>query len=432
MANVDRDDQVKRNQKSRELWDKACRLIVGGGQAHKRPVKYLLRGGPAFASRAQGAYFWDADGNKYIDYLLSYGPIVLGHADPEVNEAIRRQIEMGTLYSVEHPLSVEVAESLCRTIPCAEMVLYFIGGSSATQGAIRCARAHTKREKIIRCGYHGWYDWCWPTIPGVPRHEQELILAAPYNDLGALEGLLKSNAGQVAGVIVEAVQNEGPAENYFAGVRRLCDEHGAVFILDEVKTGFRLDLGGAQKRYGIDADLATFGKAMCNGYPAAVVVGKRKIMEARTDTYLAATFHADALSLTAAQVVMRVLRERNGPAHFERLGRRLMDGLNQVFVDLKYPLKITGSPAMPGPVQTGVDDPKNPCPPEFAGKVITEWCASLQRRGVYATGHVWFLSLAHTEADIDQTIAIGADAAKEAMGLLKDIVAGKVDPQPYQ
>jgi len=428
---ADQFTSTARNPRSRQLWERACRVIVGGGQAHKRPVKYMLRGGPAFAARAQGAYFWDADGNKYIDYLLGYGPIVLGHADPQVNEAVIRQLNAGTIYSVEHEASVEVAEALCRTIPCAQMVLYFIGGSSATQGAIRCARAHTGREKIIRCGYHGWYDWCWPQMPGVPHHERELIIAVPYNDLPALRAAMEQNAGQVAGVIIEAVQGDGPAGDYFPGVRRLCDEHGSVFVLDEIKTGFRFALGGAQVPFAIDADLATFGKAMCNGFPAAVVVGKRQFMEKRTDTYLAATFHADALSLAAAQVVMRQMEQRDGPAHFERLGRRLIDGLNGVFLDKRLPLKMGGFPAMPAPMETSPDDPVNPVPPEFKGKTITEFMAGLQNRGVYATGHPWFLSLAHTDADIDRTIAIAADAADEALETLKDVASGRREALPY-
>ncbi len=421
-----------RNAQSRQWWDRACQVIVGGGQLHKRPHKYMLRGGPAFAQRAKGARFWDVDGNEYLDYLLSYGPIVLGHADPEVNEAVLRQMNEGTLFSIEHPATVELVESLCELIPCADMAFMLLGGSSATHAAIRCARAHTRREVIIRCGYHGWLDWCFPTDPGAPQYEQALVQSVPYNDLPALAQMLAKHAGKVAAVIIEAVQDDGPEAGYFAGVRRLCDEHETIFVLDEVKTGIRFGLGGAQARYKIDCDLATFGKALCNGYPGSVLVGKRCYMEARTDTWIAATFHGDLLSVAAANTVLRVMRERDGVAHLERLGTRLIDGLNEVFLTERYPLRMAGLAPMPTPVQTSLDDPLNPTPPDFAGKVITEWCAAMQRRGFYVTGHCWFLSLAHSDQDIEQTISAGAEAAREALALLKQIATGQVDPLPYR
>lgn len=410
-----------RNKKSRELWDRSCKVIVGGGQAHKRPVDTMLLGGPSFAARARGARFWDVDGHEYLDFLLGYGPIVLGHSDPEVNEAVRGQMEDGTVYSIEHPLEVELAEVLIDLIPCAEMVMYYVGGSSATTGAIRTARAHTGRERIIRCGYHGWLDWCVPDMPGVPVFNKELILEAPYNNLPALKKLLEDNKDQVAGVMIESIQGNGPAPDYFPGVRELCDDHGAVFILDEIKTGFRFGLGGAAERVNAKPDLATFGKAMCNGYPGAVVVGKRSIMEKRTDTHMAATFHGDLLSVVAALTVIRVMKERDGIGYFYTIGQRLIDGLNQVMGEVEAPIKVIGFPPMPVVQATGDDDPV-PCPERLRGEICTQFCAALQRRGIYANPHPWFLSLAHTEADIDHAIDVAYEAAKEA----KEVMASKI------
>jgi glutamate-1-semialdehyde aminotransferase len=405
------------NAKSRQLWERSCKVIVGGGQAHKRPVDFMVRGGPSFMVRGEGSRVWDADGHEYIDYLLAYGPIVLGHSDPIVNEAVRTQMKDGTVYSVEHPLEIELAEQLVEMIPCAEMVMYFVGGSSTTLGAIRCARAHTKREKIIRCGYHGWYDWCVPDNPGVPKFNQDLIIGIGYDDLPALKKTLEANAGQVAGVMIESVQFDGPSPGYFDGVRRLCDEHGAVFVVDEVKTGFRFDLGGAQVPFKINADLATFGKAMCNGYPGSVLVGKREIMEPRTDTHMAATFHGDLLSIVAAQVVIEQMKRRDGIAYFQKIGQRLIDGMNEIFTDIELPMKVTGFAPMPWPQETNEKDP-NPCPEKYKGKVLIEYCAALQRKGIYATSHPWFLSMAHTEDDIEKTLAIAGDAAAEAREVL--------------
>jgi glutamate-1-semialdehyde 2,1-aminomutase len=409
-----------RNRKSRDLWERSCRSIVGGGQAHKRPVDIMKLGGPSFAARGRGARFWDVDGNEYLDYLLGYGPIVLGHCDPAVNEAVRRQMEDGTVYSIEHPLEIELAEMLIDLIPCAEMLMYYVGGSSATMGAIRCARAHTGREKIIRCGYHGWLDWCVPDMPGVPRYNREVSLAARYNDLPALKKMLEDNHGQVAGVLIESVQDDGPSPDYFPGVRQLCDEHGAVFILDEIKTGFRFGLDGAGPRFNAQPDLATFGKAMCNGYPAAVVVGKRSVLEKRTDTHMAATFHGDLLSVVAAIATIQVMKQRDGIGHFWRLGRKLIDGLNRVVREAEAPIKVVGFPPMPVVKATGDDDPV-PCRKEFREEALRQFCASLQRRGIYATPHPWFLSLAHTEQDIDHTIEMAGEAARE----MKEVMAAR-------
>jgi len=403
---------VERNVRSRELWERSCKVIVGGGQAHKRPVDIMKLGGPAFAARASGSRMWDVDGNEYIDFLLGYGPIVLGHAHPAVNEAVRKQMEDGTVYSIEHPLEIELAEKLVEIIPSAEMVAFFTGGTSTTTGAVRMARAHTGREKVIRCGYHGWTDWTHPDSAGVPKVNQALSLKVPYNDLDALEQTLKQNAGQVAAIIIESIQDDGPNEDYFPGVRRLADEHGAVFILDEVKTGFRFDLGGAQARWKIDPDLSCFGKAMCNGYPGSAVVGKRSIMEKRTDVWIAATFHGDLLSTAAALATIRELEDKDGCAYFWRLGQRLMDGLNEAFEQNGLPYRAAGLPPMPSVacLEKDVDG-------------VKYFCAAMQRRGIYVTGHPWFLSLSHTEADIDQAVNAVADSAEELKQALAEAAA---------
>ena len=405
---------LARNPRSRRLWGRSCNVIVGGGQAHKRPVKYMYRGGPAFAVRAKGSRFWDDDGHEYLDYLLGYGPIVIGHADDEVDDAVHRQMADGTVYSVEHPLAIDLAERLCELIASAQMVMYFIGGSAATLGAFRGAPAPPGGGRVVRCGYHGWYDAFAPVPRGVPAGARRLVADVPYNDLPALRRRLEESPGEVAGVIIEAVQGDGPGPEYFPGVRRLCDEHGVVFILDEVKTGFRFGLGGAQAALGIEPDLSCFGKAMCNGYPGSVVVGRRSVLEARQDVFLAATFHADLLSIAAARAVIDILRRREGIAHFQRLGRRLIDGINGVFRDVGFPCQMAGHPPMPAPAETAPDDPENPIPPQWRGEALSAWCAALQRRGVYATGHPWFLSLEHTDEDIEHTIAVAADAAAEA------------------
>ncbi len=407
------------NPLSRKLWDQSSRLIVGGGQAHKRHVRYLARGGPGFFTHAKGAYVYDADGREYIDYLLGYGPIVLGHCDYEFNAIVARQMTQSGVQGGEHPLEIELAERLTKLIPGAEMLMYLIGGSASTSASLRVARAHTGRERVIRCGYHGWHDWCVPASPGVPADERGRILDFPYNDLAALERQLETHRAAVAAVIIESVQDDGPAPGFFAGVRELCDRHGCLFILDEVKTGFRFDLGGAQKLYGIQPDLSTFGKALGNGFPLSVLVGRRHILEKRSDCYCSATFHGDPIACAASLACLDLLELRDGIAHQHRLGRRLIDGLNRVFKDADFPLRMEGHPAMPNPREGYVGEPARPLPSGWAGRCAREWFAAMQRNGVFVNWHVWFLSTAHRAADIEATIKIARKAVKQTCAVMQ-------------
>lgn len=393
-------------------------ILVGGGQAHRRTHKYTLRGGPEFAQRASGAYFWDVDGHRYIDYLMAYGPILLGHADQRVNAAVSQQMADGVLYSVEHPKVVELAERLCGLIPCAERATFLVGGSSATLAAIRCARVHTGRERVVRCGYHGWFDWCFPGDPGSPSAMSELVTAVNYNDLNQLATICARDGDQIAAIIIEGFLADGPTPHYLAGVRDLCDRYGIVFILDEVKTGFRFGLGGAQAALGAQPDLATFGKAMANGWPGSVLVGRAHILNGRSDTFIGATFHGDLMTVAAANTVIDVIQHSDGLERIQRLGTQLLEGVDAAFESLGFPLQMRGHPVMPEVIQCDPNHPTRSLPDAWHGKVITEWCAAMMRRGIFVTGHVWFLSFAHTISDIEETIAAAYAAAQEASEIL--------------
>lgn len=257
-----------------DLLGRARQVVMGGGQGHKRPSD--IPGYPAFAVRGKGCRFWDNEGREFIDYLCAFGPILLGYAHPAVDEAVRKQIDEGVIFNVPHPSEAELAERLIGLIPCAEMVAYFTGGSGATSGAVKVARAYTKREKVVRCGYHGWHDWCCPGGEGVPRCVSELTLELPYNDVDALQAIFQEHGPQIACVIIEPVIGSGPRPGFLEAVKSVCDEHGAILIFDEVKTGFRFAMGGAQEYLGITPDLSTFGKAMANGYDIGVLVGKKE------------------------------------------------------------------------------------------------------------------------------------------------------------
>ena len=388
--------------RSRELWARSTQVIVGGGQGHKR-FEYLFEYGmPAFTARAEGARFWDVDGHEYVDYLMGYGPIVLGHAYPRLNEAIVRQLADGTIYTTEHPLVIEAAEKLVEIIPFAEMVWFVVGGSSATAGAIRIARAHTQREKILRCGYHGWLDWCLPGAPGVPACQQELILPFEYGKLEQVQELFQRHGEQVAAVIMEPVVGGADPFAFVPAVAALAREHGALFIVDEIKAGMRYGLAGAHPWIGVEPDLATYGKAVCNGYPGSFIAGPRDIMADKTDLHIAATFHADALSLVALLVTIDEMQRRDGIEYLWAIGMRLIEGINAVLTEHGLEGRLRGH----GPM---------PCP-AFPSEEETwrrKWAGKVAERGAYFPLHPWFASLSHTEEDIEATIAMAAEAAEE-------------------
>ena len=380
-------------EQSRTLLNRYDELIIRGCQAHKSSHKMLEMGYPVFTERASGARFWDVDGNEYLDYLMCYGPIVLGHNDPVVNEAVRQQMEAGTVYTTPHPKELDVAEMLIDVIPVAEMVGFFIGGTAATTSARRLARAYTGRERIIRCGYHGWPDW---GSAGVPEAIGQLSPSVPYGNLDALEDRFKEYDNQIAGVIIETVQGDVPPEGFLQGCIDIAHRYEALCILDEVKVGFRMAFGGAGEYYNLTPDLATFGKACCNGYPGSFIVGRKDILstERCQSVWLSATFHCDPVSLVAMRSVIQEIKRRDGIAYQWKIGNRLIEGINRTCGagGLGYCLRGPG-----------------PMPIPHMKKEDRDCCISMLQ-GCLARGfhlppsHPMFLSLSHTEEDIENTI----------------------------
>ncbi len=391
---------------SRAMLDRSDQLMIRGCQGHKRSHKMLERGYPVFTRRAKGARFWDVDDNEYVDYLMGFGPIVLGHGDPEVIDAISRTMAGGCIFSTAHEAELRAADLVLELNPWAEMVGFVLGGSAATTSAVRVARAFTDREMILRCGYHGWHGWTAVDPSGVPAGERELSIAFPYGDLDRLEDLLKTHDGKVAGVIVETVQETGPADGFLQGVIDLARDHGALSILDEVKTGFRVAYGGACEHYGLAPDLATFGKACCNGLPGSYVVGRSDVLNHPEvqKCWLAATFHCELLSLAAMEVVTRRLREADGIVHQWTLGRQLMDGVNAACEAAGLGYRLGGLPPMPQPVI----EPESDKP-----RVIQMLIGALRRGHYLHPGHCMFFSLAHSQADVaDAVRAVEASLAE--------------------
>jgi len=317
---------------SQALFRRAKQRIPSCTQTFSKGYTQYVQGiSPIFIERGEGAVVFDVDGNSYIDYPLGLGSISLGHNHEKVNEAVIAQLRKGTSHSLPHRLEVELAERLCDIIPCAEMVRFGKNGSDATAGAVRVARAVTGREIILCCGYHGWQDWYIGTTyrnRGVPSSTKNLTIPFPYGDLTALERLFQQHNKEIAAVIMEPVGTVPPPDGYLQKVKDIAHHHGSLFIFDEIVTGFRMDLKGAQHYFGVIPDLACFGKAMANGYPISAVVGRKDVMEEFDRSFFSFTFGGETVSLAAAMATIDVMINENVISHIWILGRKLKDAYN--------------------------------------------------------------------------------------------------------
>lgn len=323
---------TQRYDKSNELFARALKTVPLASQTFSKSSHQWVEGAaPLFLQSGRGCRVTDVDGNSYIDYVLGLLPVILGYCDPDVDAAIRAQLDEGITFSLAHPKEVELAEVLTEIIPCAEMVRYGKNGSDVTTGAVRLARAHTGRSKIAICGYHGWHDWYIGTTTrriGVPDAVRALSATFPYNDAAALEKLLAAEPDGYAAIILEADGVQQPAPGFLARLRELATHYGVVLVFDEIITGFRLHMGGAQAHYGVTPDLACFGKSMGNGMPIAALVGKREIMRKVEDIFFSTTFGGEVLSIAAALATIEKLKRENVIARLWARGDKLRDSAN--------------------------------------------------------------------------------------------------------
>jgi glutamate-1-semialdehyde aminotransferase/spore coat polysaccharide biosynthesis protein SpsF (cytidylyltransferase family) len=310
--------------------ERSEKVIPGGAQTYSKSWRHHIRGvTPIFLDSGKGAIVTDVDGNQYVDLVQGLLPNILGYANNEVDRAAYERACSGHSFSLPHPIEVELAEKLCRLIPCAEMVRYGKNGSDATAGAVRVARAYTGREHVAVCGYHGWQDWFIGTTSrhaGVPEAVRQLAHTFTYDDPDALEALLSSRPGQFAAVIMEPVNFVWPKPGYLEKVKEIAHKHGALLIFDEICSGFHFGLGGAQKIFGVSPDLATFGKAMGNGWPISCIVGRREIMQVFEDAFVSFTFAGDVSAMAAALKVLEILESGDAYARMTAAGTKLMDG----------------------------------------------------------------------------------------------------------
>ena len=320
----------ERYKKSESLLERALRVIPLGSQTFSKSfTQYPFGVSPYFIVRGKGGHVWDADGNEYVDFVNGLCAVTLGYGDPDVTRAVQAQLEDGVIFTLPHPLEMQVAEAIVDMVPCAEMVRFGKNGSDATAGAVRLARAFTGRDHVAVCGYHGWQDWYIGSTArnrGVPEAVQNLTHSFAYNDLESLRKLLADHPGQVAAVILEPMNSQLPKDGFLEGVKELAHRHGALLIFDEVITGFRYANGGAQEYFGVVPDLACFGKGIANGYPVSAIAGRAQVMKLMEEIFFSFTFGGEALSLAASLATLAKLKREPVVATMQQRGERLMKG----------------------------------------------------------------------------------------------------------
>ncbi|MFY1879253.1 aminotransferase class III-fold pyridoxal phosphate-dependent enzyme [Achromobacter xylosoxidans] len=339
-----------RYQQSESLLERALKTVPLGSQTFsKSRTQYPFGVSPYFIARGKGSHVWDVDGNEYVDFISSLASLTLGHGDPQVNQAVREQLDDGVIFSLPHPLEMLVAEKLVEMVPCAEMVRFGKNGSDATAGAVRVARAFTGRDRVAVCGYHGWQDWYIGSTArnrGVPKAVSALTHGWAYNDIQSLDKLFKEFPGQFAAVIMEPMNVAEPQPGFLEAVKALAHEHGALLVFDETITGFRYHNGGAQALFGVTPDLATFGKGLANGYPVSAVAGRADVMRLMEEVFFSFTFGGETLSLAAALATMNKLQAEPVVETLYRQGEKVLTFLRGYIGELGADdfLSLSGNP----------------------------------------------------------------------------------------
>ena len=397
--------------RSLALFERAARVIPGGITGHTHPAATLPMASPYYAVRAEGCRYWDADDNEFIDFLCGYGPNVLGARHPEVEAAAERQRALGDCFNHPTPVMVDLAERLVALVDFASWAVFGKNGSDMTTWALQVAREHTGRKKILMAkgAYHGSHAWCTPGHGGLIEEDYAHIHGFPWNDLEAFETLLRQHRGQVAGVMVTPfhhpafANSELPAPGFLQGVQAACRREGVVLILDDVRCGFRLHLGGSHRHFGFEPDISCFSKAIANGHPLSAALGRKELAKAAGKVFLTGSFWNNAVPMAAAMATLDVLERDDVPAHLARMGARLREGMTALAAKHGLPIRYTGMDAMP--FLTFADERNF-----FRSQTF---CREAVRRGVFFhPHHNWFLCAAHQEADIDEALA-ASDAALE-------------------
>jgi len=399
---------------SQDLYKKAKKLIPGGTQLlSKRPEIFLPDLWPAYYEKAKGCRVWDLDGNKYTDMsYMGIGASILGYADKDVDSAVKTAVDKGSMCTLNCPEEVELAELLCKLHPWAEMVRYARTGGEAMAIAVRIARAKTGKDLVLFCGYHGWHDWYLSAnladdkaldghlLPGlkpkgVPRVLKNSAIPFSYNNIKGFLSLVDKYKNKIGTVVMEPVRNYYPEKGFLETIREMTEKLKIVLIFDEITSGWRLNLGGAHLKLGVNPDIAVFGKGISNGYPMAAIIGKSEVMEVAQETFISSTYWTERIGPVAALATIRKLKERDVPSHLINIGKKIQNGWRESAE--KNRLKISVSGIYPlGHFSFNYEDPLI---------LKTLFTQLMLERGFLATDS-FYASYAHREKNVEKYLEV--------------------------
>ncbi|MCL2168099.1 MAG: aminotransferase class III-fold pyridoxal phosphate-dependent enzyme [Lentimicrobiaceae bacterium] len=400
---------------SEKMYADALNIIPGAVLGIRRPYNFVPGEYPIFFENGKGGRVTDVDGNEYIDFLCAYGPIIIGYREEEIDNAVMEQMKTkGFCFSLTQPVQNRLAEKMIELIPSAEMAVFVKTGSDATTTAIRVARGATERTKIVRCGYHGWHDWCVEVKGGIPKKLYEDVYEFHYNDLDGLEDIMKLHGDDMAAIIVTPVGHplgdkvQEPKPGFLKGVKEIAEKYGTVLIFDEIRSGFRVDIGGAQKHYGVTPHLSVFGKAMANGYPIGAVVGKKEIMKVLADkVFLSSTFFPNSMEQIASLKTIEILERDNILECIRKKGEFFGKLVEDVVKNSGYDVEFSGAPLMPFITFNKDKD-------GLYKKLRPAFYAELIRRKVFLQPfHHGYVCYRHTEEDLRYSANMIAEAFDE-------------------
>ena len=405
---------------SNRLYKEALDLIPGAILGIRRPYNFVEGEYPIFFETAKGGKVIDVDGNEYLDMLCAYGPIIIGHREEEIDNAVIDQIRnKGFCMSLTQQIQNKLAKKLRELIPCCEKMVFVKTGSDATTIGVRVARGYTKRTKILRCGYHGWHSWCVESKGGIPEKLYEDVLEFEYNDLDKVTEMMQEYGNEVAAIIITPINHPGahevemPKPGFLAGLRELADKYGSILIFDEIRTGFRVNLGGAQKELGVIPDLGAFGKAMANGYPISFLGGKKEIMDTLIEeVFLSSTFFPNSFPQVAALKTIEIMQRDDVLGNIRKKGAKFAKNITEIIEESSVPCTFSGGPWMP--YITFIPDK------DFLyRKLREEFYRQLIRRRVFLQPfHHGYICYRHTEEDLEHAATMIEESLKETKKLL--------------
>ena len=402
---------------SRKLFEEAIELIPGGVLGARKPVDFIEGEYPIFLESGKGCRLIDVDGNEFIDFLCGYGPIILGYREEEVDEAVYRQIrDKGFCFTLTQKYQNLLARKLTELVPCSELSIFLKTGSDATTASIRIARAYTNKLKVMRCGYHGWHDWCVEMKGGIPAKFFEDVFEFQYNNLEQLADLMAKHGNQTAAIIMTPFghpnhqEMQVPKPGFLEGVREIADRYGAVLVYDEIRTGFRLSMGGAQKLYGVTPDLSVLGKAIANGYPISVVAGKRDVMMAAADKlFISSTFFPNSDAFVAALKTIEILERESVLENIWQKGEMFMKKIRTLIDKHNVGAELTGVAPM-FYITFKKDDTG-----AYKAKRKDFYTQMIRRGFFFSPYHHAYISFRHTEKDLKLTL----DAIDNSLAAIK-------------